>query len=63
MKIVLIIIFLLLVGAFCIISNGHIMLNSWSNVSYFFGLYLQWLSDVFSKTENITGNVARFFGI
>ena len=61
-KILFILAVVLFFGAFIIISNNNIHLNSSENVSKFFGLYWQWVDGLIGNGERIVGNVVKGFG-
>lgn len=59
MKLLIFIIFLLLVGAFFIISNENIKLNSGQNVDKFISSYAQWIDKLLINGKTVSGYVVR----
>lgn len=61
MKIFLIIAIFLLIGAFIVISNENLRLNSIDNLIQFSQLYMKWITDVYASGKEITGQAIKFF--
>ncbi len=59
MKILLFILIFLLFGAFFIISENNLRLNSGDNLQEFFKLYISWIEGLIENTSSITGNVIK----
>jgi hypothetical protein len=59
MKTLMFVILFLLAGAFFIISNEQIQLNSMDNIDMFFLLYMKWLDSLFDNTKTVTGYVVK----
>ena len=57
MKIFLMIILFLFIGALFIISNENLHLKKEKETKIFTGLYYNWLSDLIIKTKTITAQV------
>ena len=59
MKTIIIITFFLLIGAFFIISENHIQLNSSENVDTFFTEYFNWLGELTNNGKVVSGYVTK----
>ncbi|MFH1359393.1 MAG: hypothetical protein ABIH37_05890 [archaeon] len=59
MKTLIIITFFLLIGAFFIISENHIQLNSSKNVDTFFAEYFNWLGELTNNGKTVTSYVTK----
>jgi hypothetical protein len=59
MKTIIFILFFLLVGAFFIISNEQIKLNSAENIDMFFLSYARWVDSLLDNTKVVTGYVVK----
>tara|TARA_Y100000310_G_scaffold288212_1_gene313656 strand:+ start:3203 stop:3424 length:222 start_codon:yes stop_codon:yes gene_type:complete len=59
MKTFLFIVLFLFIGAFFIISNQEIALNSSENVSLFFNEYGEWIDSLFGNGKVVVGYVAK----
>ena len=59
MKIIMFIILFLLIGAFFIISNENLRINSRENVGEFVGLYGGWLDKLVRNSGTVVGYVIR----
>ena len=59
MKIIMFFIFFLLVGAFFIISNEDIKMDSKENISKFFDLYGHWIDRLAGNSKNMLGFVIK----
>ena len=59
MKTFMFIILFLLIGAFFIISNEEIHLNSSENISLFFSKYGGWADGLFNNGKTVIGYVAK----
>jgi hypothetical protein len=59
MKLFMLVVMFFLMGAFFIISNENIKLNTKENVDLFFNHYNQWLLEVGSQGYNIVGYVVK----
>lgn len=59
MKTFVFIVFLLLLGAFFIISNENIKLNSKENILLFFDSYLSWLDKLLDNGKTVSGYVVK----
>ena len=53
------IVLFLLIGAFFIISNENIKLNSKENASYFFSLYKDWINKLINNGRTAAGYVVK----
>jgi len=58
MKIPIIVLKFLFIGALFILSNHNLHLQNASDFSTFGDLYYSWLSSLFEHTKNLTGYVA-----
>jgi len=59
MKLLMLLIFFLLIGAFFIISNENIRMNSQENVDRFFDLYGEWIDSLTSNSQVVVGHVVK----
>ena len=59
MKILIIFIMFLFIGAFFIISENNLALNKTGNVDRVLGIYSLWLSQIFDNARVMTGDVVR----
>ena len=59
MKTFMFIIMFLLIGAFFIISNEEIKLNSEENIGVFFNLYGQWVNSLVGNGKTVLGYVVK----
>ena len=59
MKTIMFIVFFLLMGAFFIISEEGIKLNSKENIQTFFNSYFSWTQKLFDNSNTVTGYVVR----
>ena len=59
MKIIVLILFFLAVSALLIISNNDLALYKQENVEEFSALYLQWLNEIYSNMQVLTGNAVK----
>ena len=59
MKSLLFILMFFLIGAFFIISNQSIALNSSENISLFFDEYGKWVDSLFGNGKVVVGYVAK----
>ena len=59
MKTLMFVILFLLVGAFFIISNENIKLNSKENLGLFFDKYGAWADGLFGNGKTVVGYVAK----
>jgi len=59
MKTFMFIIMFLLIGAFFIISNEGIQLNSEENIGTFFQLYGQWVDSLVGNGKTVLGYVVK----
>ncbi len=59
MKILMFVILFLLIGAFFIISNERINLNSSENVSLFFEKYGNWMDGLLDNGRTVVGYVVK----
>ncbi len=59
MKILMFVVLFLLIGAFFIISNENIRLNTKENVNYFFKEYGKWADDLLSNGKTVAGYVVK----
>ena len=57
MKIILVILIFLLMGAFFIVGNGDLALKDADKMERFRGLYYDWLTNLFDNGKQITGYV------
>ena len=59
MKIIVLILFFLAVSALLIISNNDLALYKQENVEEFSALYVQWLNEIYSNMQTLTGNAVK----
>ena len=59
MKVLMFLVFFLLTGAFFIISNEQIHLNSPENIDHFLMLYSRWLDNLFDNGKIMTGYIVK----
>jgi hypothetical protein len=59
MKTLIIIIFFLLLGAFFIIAENNLQLDSSKNISDFFNLYFSWLGELSGNAKTVSGYVTH----
>ena len=59
MKTMILILFFLAVSALLIISNNDLSLYKQENVEEFSALYVQWLNEIYSNMQNLTGNAVK----
>jgi len=59
MKTLMFIVMFLLIGAFFIISNQNIQLNSSENVELFFKKYARWIDDLIENGKVVSGYVVK----
>lgn len=59
MKILMFVILFLLVGAFFIVSNEKIKLNSRENVNYFFKEYGVWFDQLVGNSKSVSGYLVK----
>ncbi len=59
MKVLMFIIMFLLIGAFFIISNENIRLNSRENADLFFKSYAEWMNSLISNGGAVVGYVVK----
>ncbi len=59
MKLILIIMVFLILGALLIISNNNLALCKDKNISIFKILYIDWLDSIYKNSQSITGNVIK----
>jgi hypothetical protein len=59
MKIFIFVVFFLLIGAFFIISNENIKMNSKENVSYFFKQYFKWSDKLLGNGKTVSGYLVK----
>jgi hypothetical protein len=59
MKIAVFIALFLLLGAFYIISEDSIALNSWENAHIFFEKYLFWIVTLVDNSRSVVGSVVK----
>jgi len=59
MKVLMFIILFLLIGAFSIVSNENIKLNSKENINHFFDLYGKWFDKLVGNGEVVSGYVIK----
>ena len=59
MKIIMFVLLFLLIGAFFIISNENIKLNSNENLDLFFKEYGKWADSLFGNGKTVVGYVAK----
>lgn len=59
MKIFMFFIFFLFLGAFFIVSNNNLGLDSSENVGHFFKLYGAWIDELFDNTKIATGYIIK----
>jgi len=60
MKVTIIIIKLLFLGALFIISNHELYLSEINDREVFFNMYYDWIDGIFSQTLSVTAYVAKF---
>ena len=59
MKTIMFIIFFLFLGAFFIISEQNIKLNSIKNIEIFFDYYLSWIYGLIDNGKTVSGYVVK----
>lgn len=59
MKLLMFVILFLLIGAFSIVSNENIRLNSNENISLFFQEYGKWVDGLLGNGKTVVGYVAK----
>ncbi len=59
MKIIMLVIAFLLIGAFFIAGNDNLHLANPAQLSEFAGKYYSWLFDIFGNTKSICGYVVK----
>ncbi len=59
MKIIMLIIMFLLIGAFFIISNENIRLNNPENINLFFKEYAGWINSLANNGKTVAGYVVK----
>ena len=59
MKTLMFLIFFLLIGAFFIISEQNIHLNSGENINTFFETYFSWLDGLTTNGKTVSGYVVK----
>ena len=59
MKTFIFIIMFLLIGAFFIISNENIKMNTKENVFHFLGLYASWFDQLLGNSKTATGYLVK----
>jgi len=59
MKTFMLIVFFLLLGAFFIISENNIALNSGENIELFFKSYFSWVGSLFENGRVVSGYVVK----
>jgi len=59
MKILMFVILFLLIGAFFIVSNENIALNSKANIDLFFSKYFDWAYDLVENGNKVTSYVVK----
>ena len=59
MKVLIFVVLFLLIGAFFIISNENIKLNSQENVKFFFEAYGFWLDKLVDNGKTVSGYVVK----
>ena len=59
MKTIMIIAMFFLIGAFFIISEDNIRMNTQSNVNVFFVNYVSWIDSIFSNGKGVLGYVVK----
>jgi len=59
MKIAMFIVMFLFLGAFFIIAEREIALNSAENVELFFNYYAEWIDTIFDNTQTTTNYVVK----
>lgn len=59
MRIRVIIVLFLLIGAFFIVSNDNLHLNNSEDMQKFVGLYYSWLSGLFDNVKSISAYVIK----
>ncbi|MEK6871939.1 MAG: hypothetical protein AABX16_03485 [Nanoarchaeota archaeon] len=59
MKLLMFIVLFLFLGAFFIIAEREIPINSADNVALFFSHYSQWIDSVFENTKMTSGYIVK----
>ena len=59
MKVIVLILFFLAVSALLIINNNDLALYKPENVEEFSTLYVQWLNEIYSNMQVLTGNAVK----
>ena len=49
-----------IVAALLIISNNNLAMHNQENVEVFYGLYNDWLNQLFFNTQKITGEIIKY---
>jgi len=59
MKLIMFILLFLFIGAFFIISNENLKINSQENFDLFFEKYVKWTDNLFGNGRTVVGYVAK----
>ena len=59
MKLVILLLMFLVIGALLIISNNNLALYKDENIHEFKVLYIDWLDNVYKNAQTITGNLVK----
>jgi hypothetical protein len=59
MKTLMLIVFFLLIGAFFIIAENNIYLNSPRNIGEFLGLYIDWMGEITGNAQTVSGYMTK----
>jgi len=59
MKVLMFIIMFLFLGAFLIVSNNNLKLNTKENIDLFFSSYFHWFDELTQNTKTLVGNVIK----
>lgn len=59
MKIIVLVVMFLCIGAFFIISQGNLALNEPGNIDKFVSLYKDWIGKTFGNLGGLTGHIIK----
>lgn len=59
MKVLMFLLIFLFFGAFFIVSNNNLKLNTRENINLFFSSYFSWFDDLAQNTRTLVGNVIK----
>lgn len=61
MKIPIFILMFFVLGALLIISNNNLAIYRQGSFENFFGLYVEWINQIYKNIQILTGDVARLY--